>query len=109
MSKVVPFKLTVVMILNGTGGFTAFCPEIHGAISEGKTEDEAFENLKDAAMGLMAMRAEMELEKKKWKRVTRKATARKPMLPAWVYTFCQRADWMRFPWSSHCCSKSVMG
>ena len=84
MFNVVPLKLTAVFIVNETGGFTSFCPEIHGAISEGKTEEEAFENLKDAAMGLMAMRAEMELEKKQWKRVTNKGTARKPMVPAWA-------------------------
>ena len=82
MSKKVPSKLTAIIADNDEGSFTAYCPEIHGAISEGKTEDEAFANLMDAAEGLIAMRAELELEKKQWKRV--KHAASQPLIPAWA-------------------------
>ena len=84
MSTVVPVKLTLITIANGEGSFTAYCPEIHGAISEGKTEEEAFENLKDAAVGLIAMRAEMELDESKWDRVTQTQNAEEPLIPAWA-------------------------
>jgi len=41
------------------GGFTAVCPEISGAISEGESEDEALENLRDAVEGVLRVNAEM--------------------------------------------------
>lgn len=41
------------------GGFTAYCPQIRGAVSQGETEEEALENLADAVEGVLAVNAEM--------------------------------------------------
>jgi predicted RNase H-like HicB family nuclease len=30
------------------GGFVAYCPTLKGCVSQGETEDEALENIKDA-------------------------------------------------------------
>jgi predicted RNase H-like HicB family nuclease len=59
MSKGHKLKFTAVLIPCEEGGFTAICNEIPGAISEGETEEEALENLKDATLGVLALQAEM--------------------------------------------------
>ena len=61
MNRITPFRpqLTATVIPCEEGGFTAFCPQIKGAISEGETEEEAVENLKDAIAGVLAVNAEM--------------------------------------------------
>ena len=41
------------------GGFTAVCPEISGAISEGESEAESLENLRDAVAGVLLVNAAM--------------------------------------------------
>jgi len=41
------------------GGFTAFCPQINGAVSQGETEADALENLADAIEGILAVNAEI--------------------------------------------------
>jgi predicted RNase H-like HicB family nuclease len=45
------------------GGFTAFCDEIKGAVSQGETREEALENLFDAVKEIWAATAEMAQEK----------------------------------------------
>ena len=49
----------VTLFPDPEGGFTAVCNEIKGAVSEGETEEEAIENLKDAMEGLFAVNAEI--------------------------------------------------
>ena len=39
-------EFTGIVIPCEEGGFTAFCPQIKGAISQGETQEEAIENLK---------------------------------------------------------------
>lgn len=52
-------EFTGIVIPCEEGGFTAFCPQIKGAISQGETQEEAIENLKDAILGVLAVNAEM--------------------------------------------------
>jgi predicted RNase H-like HicB family nuclease len=54
-----PFTLTATLIPCPEGGFTALCPEINGAISEGETEAEALANLRDAVAGVLSVNAAM--------------------------------------------------
>jgi predicted RNase H-like HicB family nuclease len=54
--------LTVTLFPAPEGGFTAVCNEIKGAVSEGETEAEAIENLKDAMEGLFIVNAEIAAE-----------------------------------------------
>ena len=51
--------LTATLFPCPEGGFTAVCPEISGAISEGESEAEALENLRDAVAGVLTVNAEM--------------------------------------------------
>ena len=51
--------LTATLIPCPEGGFTAVCPEISGAISEGESEAEALENLRDAVAGVLIVNAQM--------------------------------------------------
>ena len=53
------FTLTATLFPCPEGGFTAVCPEISGAISEGDSEAEAMENLRDAVEGVLIVNAEM--------------------------------------------------
>lgn len=51
-------KITIVYENNEDGWITAFIPEIPGAISQGKTKEEAREMVLDALNELMACRLE---------------------------------------------------
>ena len=51
--------LTAILTPCEEGGFSVRCPEISGAISQGETEEEAMDNIKEATAGLLAMRDEM--------------------------------------------------
>lgn len=62
MARHFDIKFTVTLIPDPEGGFTAVCNEIKGAVSEGETEAEAIENLKDAMEGLFAVNAEIAAE-----------------------------------------------
>lgn len=46
----------VVLEEQPEGGFTVQCVEVPGAISQGETEDEALENIKDAIRGILEVR-----------------------------------------------------
>jgi predicted RNase H-like HicB family nuclease len=54
-----PLALTATLIPCPEGGFTALCPQINGAISEGETEAEALANLRDAVAGVLSVNAAM--------------------------------------------------
>jgi predicted RNase H-like HicB family nuclease len=43
-------KLMVVLEPSDEGGFTAYVPSLPGCISEGQTEEEAMENIREAAL-----------------------------------------------------------
>lgn len=55
-------QITIVYEATGEGGFTAFIPEVPGAISEGRTREEAREMVLDALSELLAARREMALK-----------------------------------------------
>lgn len=38
----------VVLEPDETGGFVAYCPTLKGCVSQGETEEEALENIRDA-------------------------------------------------------------
>lgn len=38
----------VVLEQDETGGFVAYCPTLKGSVSQGETEEEALENIRDA-------------------------------------------------------------
>lgn len=59
MSRLPPITLHATLIPCPEGGFTAICNEIKGAITEGETEEEALENLRDAVEGVLQVNAEM--------------------------------------------------
>ena len=40
----------VVLEPSDDGGFTAYVPALRGCVSEGETEDEALENIRDAIL-----------------------------------------------------------
>jgi predicted RNase H-like HicB family nuclease len=40
----------VVLEPSEDGGYTVYVPSLRGCVSEGKTEDEALENIKDAIL-----------------------------------------------------------
>ena len=54
--------LTIMFVPAGEGGFTAFIPEVPGAISEGETMDEAREMVLDALRELIDFRREEALK-----------------------------------------------
>ncbi len=56
-------ELTIIFEPCEEGGYTAFIPEIPGAISEGETIEEAREMVLDALKELTAFRREQALEK----------------------------------------------
>ena len=45
------------------GGYTAICPDIPGAISEGETQQEAMENLADAMRCVLEVSQELMIER----------------------------------------------
>jgi predicted RNase H-like HicB family nuclease len=51
-------KLVVTLDRDETGMIVAECPAIPGCISQGKTEDEAIANIKEAIQGCIEARAE---------------------------------------------------
>ena len=40
----------VVLEQDETGGFVAYCPTLKGCVSQGETEEEALENIRDAIL-----------------------------------------------------------
>lgn len=40
----------VVLEPSGQGGFTGYVPTLRGCVSQGETEDEALENIRDAIL-----------------------------------------------------------
>jgi len=51
-------KFIVTIERDEDGIFVAECPSIPGCVSQGKTEDEAMENVKDAIKQCLEVRAE---------------------------------------------------
>lgn len=47
-------KLTVRIVQNKTGGYTAHCPSLPGCISRGTTREEARQRLDEAICGYIA-------------------------------------------------------
>jgi predicted RNase H-like HicB family nuclease len=81
MNRPLDIKLTMTLIPVPEGGYTAVCNEIRGAISEGKTEEEAIENLKDAVVGVLALNAQMASESlKNYPRVKGKKAVKRPLM-----------------------------
>lgn len=50
-------KLLVTLEADETGMMVAECPAIPGCVSQGKTEDEALENIREAILGCLETRA----------------------------------------------------
>ncbi len=86
MRRPFDFKLTVSLIPAPEGGFTAVCNEIKGAVSEGETEEEAIENLKDAMEGLFLINAEIAAECEKSIRAEGMVPVKRPLME-----FCEVA------------------
>lgn len=57
-------ELTIVFEPAEEGGFTAYIPEVPGAISEGETVEEAREMVIDALRELLAFRREQAMQTK---------------------------------------------
>ena len=51
-------KLPVTLERDETGMFVVECPAIPGCVSQGKTEDEAIVNIREAIVGCLEVRAE---------------------------------------------------
>ena len=51
-------KLTVTLERDETGTIVAECPAIPGCVSQGKTEDEALANIREAIVDCLEVRAE---------------------------------------------------
>lgn len=51
-------KLLVTLERDETGMIVVECPAIPGCVSQGKTEDEALENIREAILGCLEARAE---------------------------------------------------
>lgn len=54
-------KLSVVLERDETGMIVAECPAIPGCISQGRTEDEALRNIREALVVCIEVRAEQGL------------------------------------------------
>ncbi len=54
-------KLIVTIYQDEDGLFISECPAIPGCISQGKTEEEAEKNIRDAIKECLAVRAEKEM------------------------------------------------
>ena len=48
MKKVIAVKLKIVLEEPDEGGYTVFVPSLPGCVSEGDTEEEASENIREA-------------------------------------------------------------
>lgn len=57
-------ELTYEVVLEPSeeGGFAIYVPALRGCISQGETEEEAMENIKDAIQVWLDTRAELEAE-----------------------------------------------
>ena len=51
-------KLSVTLTVDEDGVFVVECPAIPGCISQGRTEEEALQNIKDAIRECLAVRTE---------------------------------------------------
>ncbi len=51
-------KLPVILERDETGMIVAECPAIPGCVSQGRTEDEAIANIREAIVGCLEVRAE---------------------------------------------------
>ncbi len=51
-------KFPVTLERDETGMIVAECPAIPGCVSQGKTEDEALANIREAIVGCLEVRAE---------------------------------------------------
>ena len=54
-------KLPVTLERDESGMIIAECPAIPGCVSQGRTEEEAIENIKEAIIGCLEVRAEQGL------------------------------------------------
>lgn len=54
-------KLTVTLERDETGMIVAECPAIPGCVSQGRTEDEALTNIREALIACLEVRAEQGL------------------------------------------------
>ena len=54
-------KLVVTLERDEGGMVVAECPAIPGCVSQGRTEDEALSNIREAILGCLAFRAEQGL------------------------------------------------
>jgi predicted RNase H-like HicB family nuclease len=54
-------RLPVILERDETGMFIAECPAIPGCVSQGRTEDEAIANIREAIVGCLEVRAEQGL------------------------------------------------
>ncbi len=54
-------KLTVILERDETGMIVAECPAIPGCVSQGQTEQEAIDNIREAILGCLEVRAEQGL------------------------------------------------
>ena len=54
-------KLPVTLERDESGMIIAECPAIPGCVSQGRTEEEAIENIKEAIIGCLEVRAELGL------------------------------------------------
>ena len=53
-----PLKLLVTLFQDEDGIFVAECPSIPGCVSQGKTEEEAMKNVREAIRECLEVRAE---------------------------------------------------
>ncbi len=53
----------VVLEASEGGGFTVYVPTLRGCVSQGETEDEALENIRDAILTWRATWAEISAER----------------------------------------------
>lgn len=54
-------KLSITLERDETGMIVAECPAIPGCVSQGKTEEEALANIRDAIVACLEVRAEQGL------------------------------------------------
>ena len=54
-------KLHVILERDETGVIVAECPAIPGCVSQGRTEEEAIANIREAIIGCLEVRAELGL------------------------------------------------
>ena len=52
-------KFIITIFRDEDGMYIAECPSIPGCVSQGKTEKEAEENIRDAIVGCLEVRSEM--------------------------------------------------